>query len=133
MADPTPDEAAARLRKLADSTLRGALWQGTTTRDDLLAVLAERDALRAELDVARRDLAAAATRETAVRELADDLPDLLQTYAWSHQDGTWLGYAEFVAGRIRAALAGSAEADGPALREDCGKEEHDGWMQPEPG
>jgi len=42
-----------------------------------------------------------------VADLADDLQDLLQTYAWANQDGTWLGYAEFVAGKLREALGES--------------------------
>lgn len=48
-----------------------------------------------------------------VADLADDLQDLLQTYAWANQDGTWLGYAEFVAGKLREAL-GPAETARPA-------------------
>jgi hypothetical protein len=80
--DPTPDEAAALLR-VAEQQLD--LWKA-----ECRALERERDSLRA--------------REQAVRDLADDLPDLLQTYAWSHQDGTWAGYAEFVAGKLRAAL-----------------------------
>jgi hypothetical protein len=77
---------------------------GESYPDALSRVAGERDA-------ALRDVARLAAQVAAVEDLAADIPDLLQTYAWSHPGGAWIRYAEFVAERIRAALA---DVPGPA-------------------
>lgn len=40
----------------------------------------------------------------AMRALTEELPDLLQVYAWAHTDGSWMGYIDFIIGKILATL-----------------------------
>jgi hypothetical protein len=116
---PTPDEAAARLRTLADTTLRGALWQDSTTREDVLAVLTERAALRAELAQARDELSRSRAKlGKTFAELAAVRPVLDAAEEYVEIGGRW-SHNELVRAvtAYRAAVGGSAEADEPEQKQ----------------
>jgi hypothetical protein len=62
--------------------------------------------LKDDLDEARAALARRDTTIAAVRDLADDMYDILQT----RQDENWLAKAEYIQGRLLAALSAPVEA-----------------------
>ncbi len=103
LSDPTPDEAAALLQAMAEHGIRVSDHR---FEQAVGALLAERDALRAELAQAR-------TREQAVRPVIDAAQAYCSLPPGSPRMDAFTALDKALAA-YRAALGGSAEADEPA-------------------